>query len=153
MSAAENSSCLILQSKLHLLQHDRGFLQSNLSYLTELGKKVSQHAEGARAVATERVEAHAAEAACRQRIGTLRESLTEAKLINEQRSERSTALGHQVSDLKVSPLLASFSCVDQDLLLPRIQASPYHVELQLIMQPKDILAALPIEFGQPNGMA
>lgn len=90
-----------LQSKLHLLQHDLDFLQSNLSYLTELGKRVDQYANQARATAAEQLAAYTAEVTRRQRVIALRDSLTNNKLLNELRFERSTALGDQVSDLRV----------------------------------------------------
>jgi len=51
-----------LQSKLHLLQHDRGFLQSNVKYLTELGNKVAQYAQESRAGAAAAADAHTREA-------------------------------------------------------------------------------------------
>ena len=58
------SEWYVLQSKLHLLEHDRGFLQSNLKYLTELGNKVVQYAQDARTDAAATAEAHAREVVC-----------------------------------------------------------------------------------------
>ena len=91
-----------MQSKLHLLQHDKGFLQSNLKYLIELGNKLSQYAEDARAEASTKAEAHAAEVERRKRIISLRASLADSRTQNETRNNKSIGLGHQISDLKVS---------------------------------------------------
>ena len=92
-----------MQSKLHLLQHDKGFLQSNLKYLTELGNKLSQYAEDARVEASSKADAHAAELDLRKQIITLRAILADSKAQNEMRTNKSAGLGHQISDLKVSP--------------------------------------------------
>ncbi len=94
-----------LQSKLHLLQHDRGFLQSNLKYLTELGNKVRQYAEETRAGADAEAEAHAREAARRRNVVEMRASLAEQQRQNRERQERKAALAEQLTSLKVC-----FSC-------------------------------------------
>ena len=104
----------MMQSKLHLLQHDKGFLQSNLKYLTELGNKLSQFAEDARAEATSKAEAHTAEVERRKRIISLRASLADSRSQNEIKTSKSTGLGHQISDLKVTLL----SCLSLALILP-----------------------------------
>ena len=93
---------IVLQSKLHLLHHDKGFLQSNLKYLTELGNKLSQYAKDARADAAAKADAHAAEVERRKQLISLRASLADSRAQIEIRTNRSTGFGHQISDLKVS---------------------------------------------------
>ncbi len=104
--AWRQSSALLLlvvpQSKLHVMHHDKGFLQSNLKYLTELSSKLGQYAEDARAAAAARAVAHVAEATRRKQISSLRASLADSRAANEARSNKSIGFGHQITDLKVS---------------------------------------------------
>lgn len=91
-----------MQSKLHLLQHDKGFLQGNLKYLTELGNKVSQFAEDARAAAASQAEKQAAEVHRRNKVISMRASLAESRSQNGKRTDRKADLDHHISDLKAS---------------------------------------------------
>ena len=102
--ASAGSDINVLQSKLHLLQHDKGFLQSNVKYLIELGNKVTQHGAEARAAAAAEAEALAAEVGRRKRIIGLREGLAETQSQNEERLERTTELSHYIADIKVRSL-------------------------------------------------
>lgn len=92
----------LLQGKLHLLQHDRGFLQSNLKYLTQLGDEISNFAGKARSAAAARLEAHAAEVSRRRKIVAMRASLAEARAQHASRAEKKSALDQHMSELKAS---------------------------------------------------
>ena len=93
-----------MQSKQQLLQHDRGFLQSNLKYLNELSTKVAQYADDSRAAAAAAAEAWAAEAARRQAVVGMRASLADQKAANLARAARKASLEERLTDLKVRRL-------------------------------------------------